>query len=84
MLLLSVTETNLQWWNDWAELYDTYGLPIDLIWCRLRDDNLLPEVNGARLSSDDFETGVRQMVDIRQVGGHEAVYRYLLNRIKIV
>lgn len=64
----------LTWWEEFAKLYDTYGLPVDLIYVNLRDTGNLPE----GMTSEYFENGMKEAVKILQVGGWEKMQKHLL------
>lgn len=64
-------EEKLNWWDTCAETYDTYGLPIDIMWCWLRDNR------GLTMDSELFKKSILDMVKMRNVGGWEVVLKEL-------
>lgn len=63
-------EMLLDFWESFAKLHDTFGLPVDLIWLKLRELNCLPlNKQGEPMKSDEFEKGIRQSIAFLQCGG---------------
>jgi hypothetical protein len=60
----------LDTWESYARLKDTFGLPEDLIWLKLRDARLLPKTKaGADMGSEEFAKGIKQAIFYLQHGG---------------
>lgn len=66
------------YWDWCAKHADQNGAPVDLMYIKLRDRGVLPPVMEADgtvrfVSSEEFESGVKDCVRIRQAGGIERV-----------
>ncbi len=84
------SKETLEYWLALAEVYDSYGLPIDLIFIKCREENTLPilfqkatENDGKEVmfprfvNSEEFEDGIKFFVRVRQVGGLDVVIEHL-------
>jgi hypothetical protein len=68
-------EEQLDFWEGLAKLRDTYGLPSDIMWCKLRDTPLMPKsTNGQPMESEEFGKGLKQAIQMLQVGGWRKVF----------
>ena len=54
---------NLSFWIELAKSRDTFGLPADIIWCKLRDGG---HPIAAELSSERFEKELDTLIKLRQ------------------
>ncbi len=54
---------NLSFWIELAKLRDTFGLPADIIWCKLRDSG---HPIASELSSERFEKELDTLIKLRQ------------------
>lgn len=90
--LVQWSKESLDYWFSLAEIYDSYGLPIDLIFIKCREENKLPQVfqkstdnDGKEImrprpvTSDEFEDGIQFCVRVRQAGGLDVVTSHLSN-----
>lgn len=87
---LSTAESRLRWWFDLANIYDSYGLPVDIIYLKCRDSNCLPFIlekikdnfgnecwKDRPCTSQEFEDGIEFCVKVRQVGGLDFFLNHL-------
>lgn len=86
------SKESLDYWFSLAEIYDSYGLPIDLIFIKCQEENKLLQVfqkatdnDGKEImrprpvTSEEFEAGIQFCVRIRQVGGLDVLMSHLSN-----
>lgn len=75
--LVADAQVKMSRWMELAKLRDETGLPIDIIYLKLREHNRLPVIVShgvARpVSSDEFEESMCLCIQIRQCGGLDAV-----------
>lgn len=71
----------LDYWELLVPIYDTYGLPIDIIYCKLRDDKedyMLLDVWD--MDSETFAKNFKQAVQFKQLGGWRKVMETIENK----
>lgn len=72
----------LKYWMRLAQYYDTYGVPIDLIYVNCQMRNALPfvVVDGIKrdVTSEEFESGIMDCVRVRQAGGVHRVVQHMM------
>ncbi len=79
---MNPVEQQLDFWEELGKLRDTYGLPGDIIWCRLRDENRLPKnKDGKDMNSDEFAIGMKQAIAMLQGGGWRKVLESLREKL---
>lgn len=81
----------LKWWFSLAEINDTYGVPVDLIFVFCRDRFALPQIYRknadkygnefaylTHVTSDEFEEGIAFCKKVLQAGGWERLRNFLI------
>lgn len=69
----------LDYWETLVPIYDTYGLPIDIIYCKLRDNKehyMLLDI--WPMTSDEFAKNFKQAVKFKQAGGWRKVVEAMI------
>jgi len=69
----------LDYWEMLVPIYDTYGLPIDIIYCKLRDHDKFTILNVWPMDSETFAKNFKQAVQFRQCGGWRKVMQKMID-----
>lgn len=84
-LKLVGAECCLDWWETLVPIYDTYGLPIDIIYCKIRDITNEGQLTVLSIwpdmTSDEFYKNFLQAVQFKQCGGWRKVKERIEQRL---